>query len=59
MRLTAMSDMRFFARADAKTLESCGYRGKTQAEAVLDRFLHHEKKIETTLRAWEKANPGK
>lgn len=58
LRMQAMSAMRYMARADRATLDASGYRGKSNAEAVLETFKYHDKQIETALRKWEAANPG-
>lgn len=57
MHLDAMSDLSYKADATQAMLDAAGKRGRTNAEAVLETFRYHEKKIEKFLQAWEKANP--
>lgn len=59
MRLSAFSEMRTLANAKSEFLAACGYRGKSNAEAVYDAFIRLDRKIEKALQAWEKANPLK
>jgi hypothetical protein len=53
----AFSSMRHLATADEKMLTACGYRGKTNADAVLAVFKYYDEKIEKMIRKWEKENP--
>lgn len=53
----AWEQMRFLSIADTAILAAAGYRGKTQAEAVLLSFTRSCTQIETMIRKWEAANP--
>lgn len=56
-KLTAWEQFRYLGIADEAQLAAAGYRGKTQAQAVLLAFTAACTRIETMIRKWEKANP--
>jgi len=56
-RMSAFSYLRDLARMDAKSLEMNGYRGKTNAEAVLIVFKKYDSEIEGMIRSFERQFP--
>lgn len=56
-RAGAWYQLRILARASVSELNAAGFRGRTNAEAVLEAFKTWDRELEQQLRAWERANP--